>query len=68
MRAFCAGRQDCACCGLVCAVHMRRCTISAEPLLLPPATCLQYTWLQRDLALVNRDVTPWLIIMFHAPW
>ncbi|CAL0326746.1 unnamed protein product [Lupinus luteus] len=28
----------------------------------------QYKWLQRDLKNVNRKNTPWLVVMFHAPW
>ena len=29
---------------------------------------LQYRWLMRDLASVNRTATPWLIVMLHVPW
>ena len=25
-------------------------------------------WLQRDLASVDRAKTPWVVVMFHAPW
>ena len=32
------------------------------------STSLQYKWLSRDLAAVDRSVTPWLIVMMHAPW
>ena len=28
----------------------------------------QYRWLQIDLSRVNRRRTPWLIVVFHAPW
>ncbi|KAJ8899421.1 hypothetical protein K2173_018395 [Erythroxylum novogranatense] len=28
----------------------------------------QYKWLERDLANVNRSVTPWLIAAWHPPW
>lgn len=28
----------------------------------------QYQWLQTDLSNVNRRRTPWLIVVFHAPW
>ncbi|CAM8955281.1 unnamed protein product [Rhodiola kirilowii] len=28
----------------------------------------QYKWLQADLAKVDRSVTPWLIVLLHAPW
>ncbi|WCJ38052.1 purple acid phosphatase 15 [Euphorbia peplus] len=28
----------------------------------------QYKWLEKDLANVNRDVTPWLIASWHPPW
>lgn len=27
----------------------------------------QWQWLQQDLARVNRDVTPWLVVTLHAP-
>jgi len=32
------------------------------------STSLQYKWLRRDLAAVDRTRTPWLIVMMHAPW
>lgn len=28
----------------------------------------QYKWLQRDLANVDRKVTPWLVGVWHPPW
>jgi hypothetical protein len=28
----------------------------------------QYVWLQKDLASVDRSVTPWIFISFHCPW
>lgn len=28
----------------------------------------QYKWLQRDLANVDREVTPWLVGVWHPPW
>lgn len=28
----------------------------------------QYKWLERDLAKVDRDVTPWLVVSWHPPW
>ncbi|KAK7281697.1 hypothetical protein RIF29_09901 [Crotalaria pallida] len=28
----------------------------------------QYKWLERDLASVDREVTPWLVASWHAPW
>ncbi|KAI7751662.1 hypothetical protein M8C21_004094, partial [Ambrosia artemisiifolia] len=28
----------------------------------------QYMWLTNDLAKVDRSVTPWLIVLLHAPW
>jgi acid phosphatase type 7 len=28
----------------------------------------QYKWLKKDLASVDRSVTPWLIATWHAPW
>ncbi|KAJ0035289.1 hypothetical protein Pint_25438 [Pistacia integerrima] len=28
----------------------------------------QYKWLKRDLAKVDREVTPWLVATWHPPW
>eukprot|EP00164_Ancoracysta_twista_P004243 GFYU01005717.1.p1 GENE.GFYU01005717.1~~GFYU01005717.1.p1 ORF type:complete len:469 (+),score=132.08 GFYU01005717.1:90-1496(+) len=28
----------------------------------------QYKWLKKDLAAVNRKQTPWIFVLFHAPW
>jgi len=28
----------------------------------------QYTWLERDFKDFNREKTPWLVVMMHAPW
>jgi hypothetical protein len=28
----------------------------------------QYAWLQSDLATIDRSVTPWVLVMLHAPW
>ncbi|PIN14696.1 Purple acid phosphatase [Handroanthus impetiginosus] len=28
----------------------------------------QYKWLQKDLANLNREVTPWLVATWHPPW
>jgi hypothetical protein len=28
----------------------------------------QYTWLQEELARVDRNVTPWLFVLVHSPW
>lgn len=28
----------------------------------------QYRWLEKDLAKVNREVTPWLVATWHPPW
>lgn len=28
----------------------------------------QYKWLLSDLKLVNRKITPWLIVVMHCPW
>ncbi|XP_057549566.1 purple acid phosphatase 22-like [Amaranthus tricolor] len=28
----------------------------------------QYTWLQNDLAKIDRSKTPWIIVLLHAPW
>ncbi|PIA59007.1 hypothetical protein AQUCO_00400097v1 [Aquilegia coerulea] len=32
------------------------------------ANSAQYKWLQADLAKVNRQKTPWLVVLLHAPW
>lgn len=47
---------------LVCSPHPRLLPPPAPP---PP---LQYTWLEAELASVDRSLTPWLIVQFHAPW
>jgi hypothetical protein len=31
-------------------------------------TSQMYKWLENDLANVDRTVTPWLFVTFHAPW
>ncbi|KAG6592038.1 Purple acid phosphatase 18 [Cucurbita argyrosperma subsp. argyrosperma] len=28
----------------------------------------QYAWLKADLAKVDRERTPWLVVLFHVPW
>ncbi|KAG7987627.1 hypothetical protein I3843_03G144000 [Carya illinoinensis] len=28
----------------------------------------QYKWLERDLAIVDRSITPWLVAAWHPPW
>lgn len=28
----------------------------------------QYKWLQADLGKVDRKITPWLLVVVHAPW
>ncbi|TQD83320.1 hypothetical protein C1H46_031107 [Malus baccata] len=28
----------------------------------------QYKWLQADLAKIDRKVTPWVVVLLHAPW
>ncbi|CAL0307407.1 unnamed protein product [Lupinus luteus] len=28
----------------------------------------QYRWLKADLSKVDRERTPWLLVLFHAPW
>ncbi|KAJ6980202.1 purple acid phosphatase 18-like [Populus alba x Populus x berolinensis] len=28
----------------------------------------QYNWLEADLAKVDRNKTPWLLVLFHVPW
>eukprot|EP00667_Euglena_gracilis_P006148 EG_transcript_6195 len=29
---------------------------------------IQADWLLRDLGTIRRSVTPWVVVMFHAPW
>ncbi|XP_062147699.1 purple acid phosphatase 15 [Alnus glutinosa] len=31
-------------------------------------TADQYKWLERDLANVDRSITPWLVAVWHPPW
>lgn len=31
-------------------------------------TSTQYQWLESDLTAVNREVTPWVIVVMHCPW
>ena len=31
-------------------------------------TSQQYNWLQNNLALVDRNITPWIIVVMHCPW
>ena len=31
-------------------------------------TSLQFNWLANNLALVDRKITPWIIIVMHCPW
>lgn len=33
-----------------------------------PDTGAQFAWLEKDLASVNRTVTPWLVALWHPPW
>ncbi len=40
--------------------------LSSETDFLPLS--FQYQWLLKDLALVNRTVTPWLLVSFHKPF
>ena len=28
----------------------------------------QYSWLERDLKKIDRAKTPWVVVVFHAPW
>lgn len=51
----------------------RTATQHAAPSLPPAAAAYsrsseQYAWLHRDLAAVDRARTPWVIVVFHAPW
>lgn len=31
-------------------------------------TSLQYKWLENNLQLIDRNITPWVIIVMHCPW
>jgi hypothetical protein len=31
-------------------------------------TSLQYAWIEQDLASVDRKVTPWVVVVMHAPF
>lgn len=28
----------------------------------------QYSWLQSDIARIDREITPWVFVLIHAPW
>lgn len=36
--------------------------------LLISSAAKQYKWLERDLANVDRSMTPWLVAAWHPPW
>ena len=42
--------------------------IYLNPYSLTNSSSVQYQWLVTDLASVDRDVTPWVIVVMHCPW
>jgi len=32
------------------------------------ASSLQYQWLENDLAAIDREATPWVLVFVHGPW
>ncbi len=41
-------------------------TVNKQPCLAPGSE--QLTWLQKDLASVDSQVTPWVFVVFHQPY
>jgi hypothetical protein len=39
---------------------------STQPCLAPDSP--QFAWLENDLATVDRDITPWVVVVFHQPY
>ncbi|RYG60608.1 hypothetical protein EON64_19170 [archaeon] len=42
--------------------------IFLNPYSTTDASSVQYNWLVQDLQGVNREVTPWVIVVMHCPW
>lgn len=42
--------------------------IYLNPYSTSDASSVQYQWLLADLEAVDREVTPWLIVVMHCPW
>lgn len=42
--------------------------IYLNPYSITNSSSVQYQWLVSDLAKVDRDVTPWVIVVMHCPW
>lgn len=41
-------------------------TTASQPCLEPGSA--QHTWLVKDLASVDRTITPWVFVVFHEPY
>jgi hypothetical protein len=48
----------------VASVHV----VFLNPYTSTSATSAQYKWLLDDLSSVDREVTPWLVVVMHCPW
>lgn len=48
----------------VASVHV----IYLNPYSTSNASSPQYQWLESDLEKVNREVTPWVVVVMHGPW
>jgi hypothetical protein len=42
--------------------------IYLNPYSVSNSTSVQYQWLLKDLASVDRSVTPWVVVVMHCPW
>lgn len=42
--------------------------IYLNPYSITNSTSVQYQWLEQDLKSIDRDVTPWVIVVMHCPW
>jgi len=42
--------------------------IYLNPYAVTNETSVQYQWLTKDLASINRQVTPWILVVMHCPW
>jgi len=66
----------CLNCFINCSINLIECSWLYDffhfPILLSKRlitlTAQQYKWLDRDLANVDRSLTPWLVATWHPPW
>ncbi len=42
--------------------------IYLNPYSVSNSSSAQYQWLEKDLAAVDRSVTPWVVVVMHCPW